>query len=235
MNAFRSPQHHRTVFALCCAATVLAGCSSSEDGDFPGNDRPGFLVGEQRFAYDGATDDLLTAGLGKTGLGSPTAPGFANPAAPTAAELRRSAIWNNYRAIVDVSPKGGYGILYGPNLDANGQDTLGEGRIAGVEYVGFADDGTGAKNVTLVVQIPGGWNRNRPCIVTGTSSGSRGVYGAIGSSGEWGLKRGCAVRSRRSMPRARTASRSSTRTRSRIPRRTGVPTRSMRCSSRSGR
>jgi hypothetical protein len=29
--------------------------------------------------------------------------------------------------------------------------------------------------------------------VTATSSGPRGVYGAIGSAGEWGLKRGCAV------------------------------------------
>jgi hydroxybutyrate-dimer hydrolase len=29
--------------------------------------------------------------------------------------------------------------------------------------------------------------------VTAASSGSRGVYGAIGSAGEWGLKRGCAV------------------------------------------
>ena len=29
--------------------------------------------------------------------------------------------------------------------------------------------------------------------MTATSSGSRGVYGAIGSAGEWGLKRGCAV------------------------------------------
>jgi hydroxybutyrate-dimer hydrolase len=181
------------VVAIACATAVLGGCSSSEDSDFPGNDRPGFLVGEQRFVYDGTTDDLLTAGLGKTGLGGSTAPGFVNPAAPTATELRRSAIWNNYRALVDVSPKGGYGILYGPNLDANGQDTLGEGRIAGVEYVGLSDDGTGTKNVTLVVQIPNNWNRNRPCIVTGTSSGSRGVYGAIGSSGEWGLKRGCAV------------------------------------------
>ena len=193
MNAVRWAHRHRTVVAMACAAAVLAGCSSSEEGDFPGNDRPGFLVGEQRFVYDGTTDDLLTAGLGKTGLGGSTAPGFVNPAAPTATELRRSAIWNNYRAIVDVSPKGGYGILYGPNLDANGQDTLGEGRIAGVEYVGLADDGTGTKNVTLVVQIPNNWNRSRPCIVTGTSSGSRGVYGAIGSSGEWGLKRGCAV------------------------------------------
>ncbi len=193
MNTVRWLHRHRAVVALACAAAVLAGCSSSDDGDFPGNDRPGFLVGETRFVYDGTTDDLLTAGLGKTGLGGSTAPGFVNPAAPTAAELRRSAIWNNYRAIVDVSPKGGYGVLYGPNLDASGQDTLGEGRIAGVEYVGLADDGTGTKNVTLVVQIPGNWNRSRPCIVTGTSSGSRGVYGAIGSSGEWGLKRGCAV------------------------------------------
>jgi len=32
-----------------------------------------------------------------------------------------------------------------------------------------------------------------PCIVTATSSGSRGVYGAIAAVGEWGLKHGCAV------------------------------------------
>ena len=49
------------------------------------------------------------------------------------------------------------------------------------------------RNVTLMVQIPTTWNRDRPCIVTATSSGSRGVYGAIGTAGEWGLKRGCAV------------------------------------------
>ena len=154
MSAVRWVHRRRTVVAMACATAVLAGCSSTEDGDFPGNDRPGFLAGEQRFVYDGTTDDLLTAGLGKTGLGGSTAPGFVNPAAPTAAELRRSAIWYNYRALVDVSPKGGYGILYGPNIDANGQDTLGEGRIAGIEYVGLADDGTGTKNVTLLVQIP---------------------------------------------------------------------------------
>jgi hydroxybutyrate-dimer hydrolase len=194
MNAYRSIRGGRIVVGLACAAAVLGGCSSTnDDGDFPGNELPGYIVDYKLFSYDGVSDDLLTAGLGKTGLGSATAPGFASPTAPTAAELRRSAIWNNYRAIVDVSPKGGYGTLYGPNLDANGQDTLGEGKVAGVEYVGLADDGTGTKNVTLLVQIPNGWNRNRPCIVTGTSSGSRGVYGAIGSSGEWGLKRGCAV------------------------------------------
>ena len=45
----------------------------------------------------------------------------------------------------------------------------------------------------MMVQIPTSFNRDRACIVTATSSGSRGVYGAIGSAGEWGLKRGCAV------------------------------------------
>ena len=30
-------------------------------------------------------------------------------------------------------------------------------------------------------------------MVTATSSGSRGVYGAVSAAGEWGLKRGCAV------------------------------------------
>src|SRR5262245_44697324 len=63
--------------------------------------------------YDGNANDLLTAGLGKTGLGSTTAPGFADPLNPTAEELRRSAIYNNYRALVDPTTNGGYGVLYG--------------------------------------------------------------------------------------------------------------------------
>jgi hydroxybutyrate-dimer hydrolase len=51
--------------------------------------------------YDGVSNDLLTAGLGKTGLGSATVPGFADPLHPTAEELRRFAIYNNYRALID--------------------------------------------------------------------------------------------------------------------------------------
>jgi hypothetical protein len=68
MNAFLWAHHCRKVVAMAFAAAVLAGCSSSEEGDFPGNDRPGFLVAEQRFVYDGTTDDLLTADLGKSGV-----------------------------------------------------------------------------------------------------------------------------------------------------------------------
>jgi len=110
-----------------------------------------------------------------------------------AAELRRLVIYVNYRAIVDVSPNGGFGTLYGPNIDVNGNVTASEGKIAGTEYLAYADDGSGSQNVTLMAQIPSTFNPNAACMVTATSSGSRGVYGAIGSAGEWGLKHGCVV------------------------------------------
>ncbi|HEU4622450.1 MAG TPA: 3-hydroxybutyrate oligomer hydrolase family protein [Burkholderiaceae bacterium] len=140
--------------------------------------------------YDGVNDDLLTAGLGKTGLGG-AAPTVSDPNDPT--QLRRLAIWTNYRAILDITPTGGYGTLYGPNVRADGTITFDEGRIAGTEYAAYADNRDGGPNVTLLVQVPTSFDPTKPCIVTGTSSGSRGIYGAIGSSGEWGLKRGCAV------------------------------------------
>ena len=142
--------------------------------------------------YDGDSDDLLTGGLGKTGLAA-AAPPFANPFAPTPEELRRNAIHTNYRAVLDITAAGGYGTLYGPNVTNDGVATASEGKIPGWEYLTYADDGTGRKNVTLMVQIPDHFDPKQPCIVTATSSGSRGIYGAIGASGEWGLKQGCAI------------------------------------------
>ncbi|SAL66579.1 exported hydrolase [Caballeronia cordobensis] len=186
-----------SAFAML-AALALAACHGGSDdnngGGTPTNTLPNFVAGSVNTqTYDGVSDDLLTAGLGKTGLASATAPGIANNAAPTAAELRRLAIYSNYRALVDMSANGGYGRFWGPNVDLNGNDTLGEGKIAGKEYIAYADDGSGTQNVSLLVQIPASFNPDQPCIVTATSSGSRGVYGAISAAGEWGLKRGCAV------------------------------------------
>jgi len=160
------------------------------------NRLPDFVVaGSVRSTeYDGTSDDLLTAGLGKSGLAL-ALPAYADPAAPTPAELRRAAIYNNYRALVDMTAAGGYGVLYGPNVAVDGTVTPGEGRIAGTEVLAYsrgADGGTASQNVVLMVQIPAHFDARRPCIVTATSSGSRGVYGGI-STGEWGLKRGCAV------------------------------------------
>jgi hydroxybutyrate-dimer hydrolase len=163
---------------LLLAVAALAGCAAAPD------------FSRQRVLharYDGVTDDLLTAGLGKSGLGLATPPAVREPKSPSAAELRRRAIHANYRALADMSPAGGYGVLYGPNIDLAGKDTLGEGRIAGDEYLTLLD------GATLMVQVPARFDPKNPCIVTASSSGSRGIYGAIGTSGEWGLKRGCAV------------------------------------------
>jgi hydroxybutyrate-dimer hydrolase len=97
--------------------------------------------------YDGVTNDLLTAGLGKTGLGRAAAPGIADPLRPTAEELRRLAIYNNYRALIDPTPSGGYGSLYGPNVTADGTPTDREGLIAGDEYIAFETNQNGRRKV----------------------------------------------------------------------------------------
>ena len=143
--------------------------------------------------FDGVTNDLLTAGLGKSGLGSATPPTFANPLNPTTEELRRSAIYNNYRALIDPTAGGGYGTLYGPNVKADGTVTTGEGLIAGDEYITFEKHAGSRTRVTMMVQIPDSFSPTAACIITAPSSGSRGVYGAIATAGEWGLKHGCAV------------------------------------------
>jgi len=174
---------------LALAGMSIAACGSNEHDDDPEdlNAKPGYLGEISSKTYDGASDDLLTAGLGKSGLAG-AAPAYADPANPSASELRRNAIHGNYRAVLDIAANSGYGTLYGPNVDARGVVGSGEGKIAGTEYLAYTDD-----NVTLMVQVPAGFDVKNPCIVTGTSSGSRGIYGAIGSSGEWGLKNNCAV------------------------------------------
>lgn len=179
--------------AVAAAVATLASCGDNDNTPEALNVLPSYLGTITSTTYDGNTDDLLTAGLGRTGLAAATAPAYADPLKPTAAELRRNAIYANYRAVLDINANSGYGTMYGPNVNAAGVAGPGEGKVAGTEYVAYADDGTGKQNVTLLVQVPATFDPVNPCIVTGTSSGSRGIYGAIGSAGEWGLKNNCAV------------------------------------------
>lgn len=145
---------------------------------------PAEIVGEPiRRVFDGGNDDLLSAGLGPEGLRGP-APAFADELAPTPLELRRRAIWTNYRALTDETEAGGFGRLFGPRP--------GE-RIAGVEYLAAVRMPDGAGITTVMLQIPAAFDRGRPCLVVAASSGSRGVYGALPTAGEWGLRHGCAV------------------------------------------
>ena len=182
------------------AAAVLAACGGGDA--VPTNDLPAGItqLGFTNYSATAvgvgdtsSTQDLLTGGIGRTGLGSAVAPAYANPASPTPAELRRNALYSNYRGILDGSTAGGYGTLYGPNVTTAGTVTASEGLIPGREYIATLDDGSGRKRVVIAVQVPDSFNQASPCIVIGPSSGSRGVYGAIGTAGEWGLKHGCAV------------------------------------------
>src|SRR4051812_33915162 len=149
------------------------------------------IVGQiLRSDYDGLSDDLLTAGLGGTGL-TGAAPVPANTASPTPEELRRLAIYSNYRALVDVSAGGGYGTLYGSLVGARGEAAARDGKVAGTEYLALLDgEDDGNSRTTVALQVPDTFDPDNACMVT---AGSRGVYGAIGTAGEWGLKKGCAV------------------------------------------
>ena len=199
----RTLTHVAAAAALACTA-VLAGCGGSSPLD-PVNTLPAGVTDLGYKAYRATTtgaastaagQDLLTAGLGKSGIASTAAAtltAYVDPANPTPDELRRNAIQSNYRGLVDNTANGGFGTLYGPNIDLAGGNTLGEGLVPGIEYVGVLDDGSGRKRVTMAIQIPDRFDAANPCIVVGPSSGSRGVYGAIGSASDWGLKKGCAV------------------------------------------
>ena len=136
-----------------------------------------------RYQMDGVADDLLTAGLGLAGLRA-DAPGCANPLQPTRRELRRRAIWSNWRGLMDLSDTGGFGRLFGP---------VGDLRVAGVEYLAAVRTPDGRGTTTVMLQVPADFDAARPCLLAVASPGSRGIYGALPNAAQWGLMRGCAV------------------------------------------
>src|SRR5688572_2623036 len=127
--------------------------------------------------YDGITDDLLSAGLNQAGLISTTPPPLS--AEPTEAELRRRAIYNNYRAIVDWVPGGGMGVFWGPQSpQAPVIPGATPGLIPGWEYKGYlrvTSDAGHVNNVPAAVQIPKHFDPKKPCIVAAMPSGSRSL------------------------------------------------------------
>ncbi len=188
MNKWKSDR--RAAFTCLVTTLFLYGCESTDTlrlTSTTGLENFQTTTSEpvQHQYYDGNKNDLLTAGLGIAGLQAKAPPAFADPLSPTVAELRRNRIHYHYNSIVNTDPRGGFGHLYGPKA--------GTEKIAGHEYMTTIRYLNGDIAATLMVQIPDSFNTNAPCIVTAPSSGSRGVYGAIGSAGQWGLSKGCAV------------------------------------------
>lgn len=136
----------------------------------------------QRVSEHRGSDDLLTAGLGLHGLRVMTPPVFADAEHPTAAELRRRALWSNWRGIADLSPGGGYGALYGSVA-----------AVPGREFHAYARLPDAKQPHRVLLQLPDAFDAVKRCVVVTASSGSRGIYGAIAVAGAWGLPKGCAV------------------------------------------
>ena len=140
-----------------------------------------FLASPVQITAHRQDDDLLTAGLGLDGLQG-VVPSFDDPAYPSAAELRRRAIHQNWKGIADLSPLSGFGSTYGKVVD-----------VPGREYHAFARIPGATSSHRVLAQIPDDFDSKARCLVVSPASGSRGVYGAMAVGGAWGLPRGCAV------------------------------------------
>ncbi len=127
-------------------------------------------------------DDLLTAGLGLSGLRASTPPAFADPEHPTASELRRRTIWSNVRGIADLRPAGGYGSRYADLSPVPGREASALLKLPGA-----------SQPHRVLAQIPDAFDADARCLVVTAASGSRGVYGAVALASAWGLPKGCAV------------------------------------------
>src|SRR5688572_24369829 len=89
-----------TVIAL---GLMLGGCVTDQEREsMSATPAQAKLVSGVRASEHRGSDDLLTAGLGRDGLRAMAAPAFADPAHPTPMELRRRAIWSNWRGIADL-------------------------------------------------------------------------------------------------------------------------------------
>jgi hydroxybutyrate-dimer hydrolase len=172
--------------ALPCLLLLLSACTMTANTNAPPAAFDDGLSGDIRETRHEDADDLLTAGLGLEGLRSPTPPQVSGEAA-TPAELRRLAIWTNWRGIVDLSDAGGFARVWGPAPDHSLP------LVAGREYSAFARVPGASQPHRVLAQIPDTFDRDRRCLVVAPSSGSRGVYGAIGFAGAFALPRGCAV------------------------------------------
>lgn len=162
---------------------LLAGCASVAHPSEPDTMLSTASLGSTlRVTEHRGNDDLLTAGLGLDGLRASTAPAFADPAHPTVAELRRRAIWSNWRGIADLAPGGGYGGWYGSTA-----------AVPGREFSALATVPGAKQPHRVLLQLPDAFDAAKPCVVVTASSGSRGIYGSIAVAGAWALPKGCAV------------------------------------------
>ena len=170
----------RNLLAVACIV-LSAPIVRAEDA------APSWLRLGAHTVYDGVTDDLVTGGIGADAMLGKR-PGYADPLHPTAAELRRVALFQS------GSAGQAFGRLFGPDIDeASGRKLPGQGKVAGEEYLAYADDGEDKQNVAMLLQVPANLSTNRHCLVAIPVKGSSSLFRDVVDFGYWGLRRGCAV------------------------------------------
>ncbi|HUH91300.1 MAG TPA: 3-hydroxybutyrate oligomer hydrolase family protein [Lysobacter sp.] len=170
------------VVSMLAALALVAGCATSADQGGSTMDADATTFESLSVSEHRGADDLLTAGLGLDGLRAMVPPAFVDSAAPTVEEVRRRAIWSNWRGIADLAPGGGYGDLYGSLAPSPGREYQALARIPGAH-----------QPHRVLVQVPDNFDQLARCIVVAPASGSRGVLGAIAVAAPWALPKGCAV------------------------------------------
>lgn len=158
----------------------LAACRAPPEAR-PQSVLPDFLSSDVKITRHDGSDDLLSAGLGLAGLrGGPPLP--ADAANADVVELRRLAIYSNWRGIADLGERSGFGEFYGGTPNVPGREYAALARIPGARHPH-----------RVLAQVPDAFDLRRRCLIVAPASGSRGVYGAIALAGGFGLPRGCAV------------------------------------------
>jgi len=158
------------------AFVLLAGCAAAPA---PESEAP-TSWGEVRETVHRGDDDLLSAGLGLSGLRGP-APRLTDSDQSEAALLRRLAVHTQYKGLSDLTATGGFAA------DAA------LANVPGREFQAFARLPGAGQPFRVLLQLPDAFDPDRPCLVVAPASGSRGVYGALPVAGPWALPRGCAL------------------------------------------
>lgn len=146
--------------------------------------RPTFLSEVvKQFYYNGESADLMLGGLSIDELTHRKLP--ERKQENDQQWLRKVSYFNNITALIDTTIAGGYGRLYGPSA----QDSI----IPGHEYIAYSKDTTNQIAASLMLHIPDSFDFKHPCLIVSPSSGSRGLYGAVGTTGSWALLNRCAI------------------------------------------
>lgn len=179
--------HLPATAVLAVITLAMAGCASVPSS--MEQVKPSWLTVVSQTHMDGQSDDLLTAGMGMEPLlRRDAAPGYANPLKPTAAELRRAAIYSR------SGSAGGFGQLYGPNIDPVTRIPVADVGVAGEEILAYSSDvGVEHASSSLLLQIPDSFDTSSPCILAVPTTGSAHIYADLLRVGGWGLRRNCAV------------------------------------------